>query len=55
LENKQLKATATFNEDGTKVTITVEGKEGKTFTTKISALNHGDELLNSKAVDEDSL
>lgn len=55
MENKQLKATATFNEDGTKVTITVEGKEGKTFTTKISALNHGDELLNSKAVDEDSL
>jgi hypothetical protein len=56
VDKKQPKAKAAFNEDGTQVTITVEGQEGaKTFKTKLSALNYGSELLDSGTVDEDSL
>lgn len=50
------KVTATFNNEGTEVTIAVEGQEGtKTFTTKLSAINYGRQLLDSKKVDQNSL
>lgn len=55
MSTKQPKATATFNQDGTQVTITVEGQEGKTFETKLGALNHGNDLLQSGTVDKKSL
>lgn len=55
MSTKQPKATATFNQDGTQVTITVEGQESKTFNTQLGALNYGQELIDSKTVDEDSL
>lgn len=50
------KATATFNNEGTEVTIAIEGKEGaKTFTTKLGALNYGSTLLEAGTVDAGSI